>query len=127
MALGEVCPRRRGKGKKETNFGLFPGCRGGKTRINAAHSKEKRKKGVGKTVFAQILWLRAVPVRLGQPPPGWIRVGSAFFTLIHVFLRVSARLADKNSVTDSLNVPHPKMADHRRPMALEKVCPATVS
>ncbi|MDR1468375.1 MAG: hypothetical protein LBT00_03685 [Spirochaetaceae bacterium] len=42
MALGEVCLRRWEKGEKETNFGLFPVCRGGETWINAAHSGGKR-------------------------------------------------------------------------------------
>ncbi|MDR1469541.1 MAG: hypothetical protein LBT00_09635 [Spirochaetaceae bacterium] len=53
---------------------------------------ENGKTGVGETIFAQILRLRSVPARLGQPPLGWIRIGSIFFVPIHVFLRVSARL-----------------------------------
>ncbi|MDR1468823.1 MAG: hypothetical protein LBT00_05970 [Spirochaetaceae bacterium] len=88
---GKVCPRHREKGEKEANSGPFPVCRGGETGINAMHSEEKRKKGVGEAVFAQILRLRAVPARLGQPPLGWNGLGNIFFAPIHVLFRVSVR------------------------------------
>jgi hypothetical protein len=68
MALGEVCPHHQKKGEKEANFGPFPVCRGGKTRINAAYREKKRKKGVRRDGFRANRAAEDCPRPLGAAP-----------------------------------------------------------